>query len=292
MFRNLSFILTGLLFIQCSKKEQELPVPTLPFENTPVVTAIAPGMIDEASGIADSKTFPGSLWVQQDGGNPAALTLLSYNGTVQKKVHLKSTYNRDWEDMAIGNGPQQGVNYIYLAETGDNNLAFTYYTIYRFEEPSATTDTIRTIDHINFLYPDGPHDAEAIFLNNTTKDIYIITKRDAKSKIYKLPYPQDIGTANTAIAVGELPFNFVTGAAASADGKEILIKTYAAVNYWKVNGTETIETTLQKQPVVLGYTGEPQGEAICFMNDNAGFFTLSEKPSFAASVTLNLYKRK
>jgi hypothetical protein len=290
----LSLLFIGLLFLECRKKDEPSPVLSAPllFDTIPVTTPLAPGIVDEASGIADSKAFPGNIWVQQDGGNSAHLTLLSYSGAVQKKILLKSTFNRDWEDMAIGNGPQPGINYIYIAETGDNNLAFTYYTIYRFEEPTATTDTIRKIDHINFLYPDGPHDAEAIFVDNPTKDIYIITKRDAKSKIYKLPYPQNTATANKAIAVGELPFNGVTGAASSPDGKELIIKTYTTVDYWKVSGNETIETTLQKNSISLGYTLEPQGEAVCFKQDNTGFFTLSEKPVFASSVTLNLYKRK
>jgi hypothetical protein len=290
----LSLLFISLLFLQCSKKDTpvtDLPAPLL-FDTIPVKAAVAPGMIDEASGIADSKSFPGHIWVQQDGGNTAHITLLSYNGTVQKRILLKSTYNRDWEDMAIGNGPVDGKNYIYIAETGDNNLAFSYSTIYRFEEPTATTDTIRTIDHINFIYPDGPHDAEAIFIDNTTKDIYIITKRDVKAKIYKLPYPQTTGTPATIVSVGELSFSGVTGAAASANGKEIILKTYTTVNYWKINGNESIETTLLQKPVTLGYTIEPQGEAVCFKNDNTGFFTLSEKPSFASSVTLNFYQRK
>jgi hypothetical protein len=292
--RVLILLFISILFLQC-RKDDKLPTVApiqLIFDTIPVTAAVVPGMIDEASGMADSKAFPGHLWVQQDGGNSAHITLLSYNGAIQKKILLQSTFNRDWEDMAIGSGPEQGKNYLYLAETGDNNLAFSFYTIYRFEEPTATTDTIRSIDQIRFVYPDGPHDAEAIFIHNPTKDIYIVTKRDAKSKIYKLPYPQNTVTSNTAAAVGELSFTGVTGAAASADGKEIIIKTYSTVNYWRVNGSDAIETTLQTKPVTLGYKAEPQGEAICFKNDNTGFFTLSEKPFFAASVTLNLYKRK
>ena len=53
---------------------------------------------------------------------------------------------------------------------------------------------------------------------------------------------------------------------------------------------QPVVATLQKDPRVLGYAQEPQGEAICFRNDNTGFFTLSER-AILPSVALNFYKR-
>jgi hypothetical protein len=288
----LSLIISVALFIQCHKKEQPLPVPVSPFESTPVTSPVIPGIVDEASGIADSKQNPGYVWVQQDGGNGSALFLLSHNGTVQKKISILPAQNRDWEDMVLGNGPVAGVNYIYLAEIGDNNASYSSYSIYRFEEPSITTDTVTAVDTISFQYPDGAHDAEAVLLDGDTKDIYIITKRDVKSKIYKLAYPQNTSSLSTAIAVGELSFNGVTSAALSPDGKEILVKTYTAVYYWKRKNNEPIVAALMRNAITTGYVTEPQGEALCFTNDNSAFLTLSEKPFFATSVTLNRYKRK
>lgn len=288
----LSLAFSFLLFVQCRKKEQPVPVPVSPFESTPVTAPVTPGNIDEVSGIADSKLNPGFLWAQQDGGNPAELFLISYNGNVQKKMFIKSAQNRDWEDMALGNGPVTGVNYIYLAETGDNNASYSNYSIYRFEEPSITTDTVLVFDKINFQYPDGAHDAEAILLDGITKDIYIITKRDAKSKIYKLSYPQSTSSVSAAVEAGELSINGITAAALSPDGTEILLKTYTAVYYWKRKNNESIIAALKRDAITSGYVTEPQGEAICFKNDNSAFFTLSEKPFFAASVLLNMYKRK
>ena len=286
----LSLTVSFLLFVQCRKKEQ--PVPVSPFETTPVTAPVAPGIIDEVSGIADSKLNPGFLWAQQDGGNQAELFLISYNGNVQKKMHIKSAQNRDWEDMALGAGPVAGVNYIYIAETGDNNASYTNYSIYRFEEPSITTDTVSIFDKINFQYPDGAHDAEAILLDGNTKDIYIITKRDVKSKIYKLPYPQSTSSTSVAVEAGELSINGITAAALSSDGTEILLKTYTDVYYWKRKNNESIIAALKRDAITSGYVTEPQGEAICFKNDNTAFFTLSEKPFFATSVLLNMYKRK
>lgn len=281
-----------LINLSCQKKTStDDNVITVGFEETPLAKPLIPGILDEASGIADSKLNPGYLWVQQDGGNPNDIALVSYNGTFLKKLNIKTGVNRDWEDMALANGPVAGNNYIYLADIGDNGMAFAEYYIYRFAEPGKTLDTVPECDKIIFKYADGPHDADAIMVDNTTKDIYIITKQDAYSAIYKLSFPQSTTTVNMAILSGTLSFNGVTSAAFSPDGKEVLIKTYNDIYYWK-KGEETLELALTKTPVNIPHGLEPQGEAICFKNDNSGFFTLSERPSVIAAVNLNFYKRK
>jgi len=276
----------------CQKKVTDDKIAVEGFESIPVSKPIIPGILDEASGIADSKANPGYIWVQQDSGNPNDIALLSQDGSFLKNINIKTSINRDWEDMVIANGPLTGANYIYLADIGDNSLAFTEYFIYRFGEPGAATDVVSDCDKINFKYPDGSHNAEAILVDNNTKDIYIITKQDTPSKIYKLPYPQNTSSLNTAIFCGTLSFNDVTAAAFSPDGKAIMVKMYSIIYYWKLNKAESIENVLAQTPVTISYQFEPQGEAICFKNDNSGFFTLSERPSVIAAVNLNFYKRK
>ena len=282
----------SLFFTDCQKETATSNIALLPFKETPDTSFIIPGIIDEASGIADSKKNPGLLWVEQDGGNPPEVALLSYNGIIQKKIYLKGLQNRDWEDIAIGSGPDPGENYIYIAEIGDNNAVYPDYVLYRFIEPRQTMDTVYAWDKITFQYPDGSHDAEAIIIDNEMKDIYIITKRDNLSRIYKLTFPQSTTVVNAAIYVGEMKISGVCSAAISPDGKELLAKNYTNVYYWKRNNGESIVSALQRMPVTLGYALEPQGEALCFKNDNSAFYTLSEKPFFAASVNLNLYKRQ
>jgi hypothetical protein len=262
------------------------------FETVPQAKSLTAGILDEASGIADSKINPGYLWVQQDSGNPADIALLSHDGSFLKKISINLATNRDWEDMALANGPVAGTNYIYLADIGDNNLVSSEYFIYRFAEPAASATVVSAVDKISFQYPDGSHDAEAILVDNSTKDIYIITKQDMPSRIYKLAYPQSTSNVNIATLSGSLSFTGATSAAASPDGNEIVLKTYTAIWYWKKNTGQTIEQALAETPLALTYQFEPQGEAISFKNDNTGFFTLSERPSVIAAVNLNFYKRK
>ena len=279
-----------LLAMACSRQNDDQGGAPA-FESTPQSSPVDANVVKEASGIADSKKNPGHLWVQQDSGNPPALFLLKHDGTVQKTVHLKNATNRDWEDMCLANGPDAGKNYLYIGEIGDNSLVHSEYIIYRFEEPAASVDTVQLADKITFQYKDGNHDAEAFLVDGTTKDIYIITKNDNPSKIFKLAWPYSTSATNIAEQVGVLTYNFVVGAALSPDGKGVVVKTYGAINYYPRSSGESIAQALAKTPVSLPYKAEPQGEAITFAADNTGYYTLSEK-SLAPSVTLYFYKRK
>lgn len=255
----------------------------------PVAYPLTAGIADEASGITDSKANPGALWVQQDGGNPAELILLSHTAQLLKKIPFKGITNRDWEDITLAAGPDAGRNYLYLAETGDNTAVYGTYVIYRMEEPLATTDTVRQVDAISFQYPDGPHDAEAILVEPGTLHIYIITKRDAKSRIYKLSYPYSTTAVNSVTAAGDLPYNFVVSAAITPDGKGVAVKDYQNIYYYMRNAGESLQAVLARTYTRLSYTMEQQGEAICFSNDGKSYFTLSEKLN--APVSLVVYPK-
>lgn len=253
------------------------------FDSVPTVKTVAP-LIPEASGIADSKKNAGYLWVQEDSGNPPQLTLLKHDGSVQKTIYIKGAINRDWEDMVLAG------NDIYIGDIGDNNSVYADYTFYKFAEPAAAVDTVRNFETIRFRYPDGAHDAEAFLVEPSTGNIYVITKRDNPSRIYKLTAPFTASTLYTAEAVGQLNYPGVVSASLSADEKEIIIKTYFALGYYKKTAAEKIETALQKPVTSIPYEAEPQGEAVCFSALNNGYFTLSEK-GFGSTVQLYFYKR-
>ncbi len=290
-YRRPYVLIIGMLLLGCQKQVNAQVIATK-FAATAIAKEILPGVVDEASGIADSKINPGYLWIEQDSGNPNDLFLMDREGRIEKKINIKPATNRDWEDIAVGNGPVKGTSYIYLADIGDNKRLHKEYFIYRFPEPAAAVDTVFIADKLSFKYPDGSHDAEAILVDPKTSDIYIITKRDAVSLIFKFPYPQNTTGLNTVVYVGSLAYNGVVSAACSADGQEIIIKTYLSLNYWKRKKTESIEQALKRKPVQLKYLPEPQGEAVCFRNDRSGFYTLSERPASFAAVSLNFYKRE
>ena len=276
----LCFFISGMA---CHKKTPDTGDKPI-FDSLPISKAVIP-LIEETSGIADSKINDGFLWVQEDSGNPTELLLTGHDGKVLKKVFINNVVNRDWEDMAISG------NDIFIGDIGDNNLVQQEYSIYYFPEPSLSVDTIKNATTIIFQYPDGSHDAEAFLVDPDTKNIYIITKRDNASKIYQISYPYKTGPTNTVSLVGSLPYTGVVSAAISPDGKEILVKTYFGINYYRRNAGQSILQSLQSVPKILPYKIEPQGEAICFNKNNTGYYTLSEK-GMSATVNLYFYPRK
>jgi hypothetical protein len=269
-------------FTSCHKTAS--PVPLTIFDSVPVVKPVLP-MINEISGIADSKVNAGYLWGEEDSGNPPAIFLISHSGSIFKNVYIKGAVNRDWEDMALS-----GTD-LYIADIGDNNQEYSDYTIYTFPEPEKSTDTISSFSTIRFKYEDGSHDAEAFIVDPALKDIYLITKRDNNSRIYKLAFPYSYTSLNIATQVGTLPYGGVVSATISADGKEILVKTYPAVLHYTRTTQESIPQVLGKNYTAIPYKMEPMGEAVTFAADNSGYYTLSEK-GFSNNVNLYYYKRK
>jgi len=257
---------------------------TLTFD-APVLKPVVP-MVTEVSGIAVSKANPGYLWAQEDSGNSPDLILLSQEGAISKRIKLQDAINRDWEDMAIA------ADQVYLGDIGDNNLSYSDYSIYHFTEPNSSIDVIRDYKVIRFKYSDGAHDAEAFLVDPEKKDIYIITKRDNPSRIYKLKYPQSYSSMNTASYIGSLTYSGVVSASISADAKSVIVKTYVGLRlYRKMKGDEDIATILSGNFTELPYRLEPQGEAVTFASDGSGYYTLSEK-GFSKSVNLYFYRKK
>ena len=239
-------------------------------------------MIDEISGIADSKINPGYIWGQEDSGNPPMLQLIRHDGTVIKSVFLKGITNRDWEDMALCNGQ------VYIAETGDNNALHTEYGIYHFPEPLQTVDTVYQINRVAFTYADGSHDCEAIIVDPEAGEIYLFTKQDNPSRIYKLSPP--FGIINCAAFVGIMPYSGIVSVTLSDNANEIIIKTYGRLYYYRHDPGSAIYSSLKEDPIIVPYVSEPQGEAVCFAANGSGYFTLSEQ-GFSNSAKLSFYKR-
>lgn len=280
-------LLTASLTIACSTSE-----PSAQFATEPTATPVSAGQVNEASGMVDSRSMPGNLWIGQDGGNAVNLDLLGHDGKLKGRMAIPSATNRDWEDLASGPGPQAGVNYLYIAEIGDNNAAYPTVSVYRLPEPANLNTPVATVEKITFRYPDGPRDAECLIVDPQTKDIWIVSKQEEKVHLYQLPYPQSTTDVITAKAYGELPLTFITGGGISPDGAEILLRTYTGVYHFSRSSGQSFADALQRQTGrSLPYRLEPQGEAICFDASGRGYFTISEL-AFAASVNLYYYTRQ
>ena len=263
------------------------------------------GLLDEASGIAASRKYPEAMWVHNDSGNDPVLYLIDHEANILKSYFLEGIENRDWEDVTIGPGPEPNKDYLYLGDIGDNLRIYEDKIIYRFPEPTyrasdgVSVDTVSNFDVLSFSYPDQNQDAEVLMIDPSTQDLYIVAKSQGEPTLYRLPADQlQPGEKITAEIVGIAEISgsgilsLATAGDISPDGKEVLVKTYGRVFYWKRDNNEiSISELLSSNPDTLRYTPEPQGEAITFSLDPDGFFTLSEK-RFGQNPVLYFYPRK
>jgi hypothetical protein len=243
------------------------------------VLGIASKKIEEASGLAASKSIPGYLWTINDSGNPAEIYLLNEKAEIVMTCALENTVNRDWEELFLGPGPDPDKSYIYVADIGDNDALYSYKILYRVEEPLIIEEksVIKKVDTFVFSLPDKPRDTEAMLYDSLSSSFYIFSKREPNIKLYELKYPFLNDTLTAEFKV-ELPFNNIVAADISAKGDEILLKNYNQIFYWKRNKEESFMSILTRKPAELNYSPEAQGESIVFRYDGSGFYTLSEAP--------------
>ncbi len=248
--------------------------------------------LDEASGLAASAANPGLLWSLNDNGNPPEVFLIDQTARIRLVCKLRNVRNRDWEDIAIGAGPKHGKSYVYVADIGDNDAQYDFKVIYRFEEPVLSKEkkeiVIKDYDTLVLRMPDGSRDAETLLIDPLTNDLFIVSKREKEVGLYRCPYP-NAGDTSTLEKVSTLHLTSIVAGSVSADGREVLLKSYSKVYYWKRPSNESLTELLAKEPILLDYEREPQGEAIAWSRDGGEFYTLSE--SNGRNASLIVYKR-
>lgn len=273
----LGFVLC-LLGISCQQKKS-VPSDSDAFLPSRRLAELTDKKLAEVSGLAMSVANPGLFWTHNDSGNPAIVYLVDENLKVRLSCRLEGVRNRDWEDIAVGPGPDKSKRYVYVADIGDNDARHKVKRIYRFEEPSLSDDggeiKITSFDTITFSLEDGMKDTETIMIHPRTNDIYLVSKREKPVYVYQLEYPFGDDTL-TARKVVSLPLTQIVAGNFSPDGQEVVMKNYDNIYYWNL-ADKPLEEALKEAPGVLNYTDEPQGEAIAFNLDGSGFYTLSEK---------------
>jgi autotransporter-associated beta strand protein len=241
--------------------------------------------IDEASGIVASRLNTNVLWTHNDSGNAAQLFAMTPAGASLGTYTLSGTSNFDWEDIATGPGPTAGVNDLYAADIGDNDAIRSSVSVYRVVEPtvsdtqSAQTVTVSGATKLTFAYPNGAHDAESLFVDPLTKDIYIVSKREATKYVYRAAYPQATSGTTTMTLVASLNnANWITAADISSDGNRIIMRAPdvgTGLLYTRPAGG-TVADAFATTPVAIPLLAEAQGEAIGFDPAGRGYYTTSE----------------
>ncbi len=241
--------------------------------------------LDEISGIAASRKFSKIFWVHNDSGDKARIFAIDSSGQTVGQVLLKGVQAVDWEDIALGPGPQPHTDYLYIGDIGDNRARRDFKVIYRLAEPDVQVLKSKgrlLIDRfaaIRFRLPDGARDAETLLCDPVSKDLFVISKRENRVHLYRLPFPQDTLQIGTAQFLEELPLTEITAGDIAPSGRHIILKNYLQIFYFPRGKGQSVAQALDRFPSFLPYKEEPQGEALCFAPDESGYYTISEAPN-------------
>ena len=214
-----------------------------------------PARLEELSGLAVSRTYPGIVWGHGDSGQPPVLWALDLergelafppylakkfdDGASWPGLTLEGASNIDWEDLTTLNG------WLYLGEFGNNGNARRDLGLWALPEPNPrATERQRPAFFLPFHYPEQQRfpaeawvfDAEALFADPERNALYLITKHrkagDVRrfipgAKLYRIPL-DGAGRASTALTLVDQheEMTAVTAAELSPSGAWLAVLTY------------------------------------------------------------------
>lgn len=252
----------------------------------------------EASGLAVSRANEGVLWAHNDSGDSARVFAFGEDGGRLGTFKLVGAEAVDWEDMALGPDVDDEGNAVddrdalYLADIGDNDAVRSNVTLYRVSEPEvaagAAVGRVRLddVEAYPFVYPDGPRDAEALFIDPTDASFYVIEKSLSGGPVgvYRgsiegwnadaaaMPTLERVGTFRAGPSIAAA----VTGADMTPAGDAIAVRTYASVRLFdRPEGTSVVDA-LAGRPCRGPVPIEAQGEAVAFTPAGDAYLTLPE----------------
>ena len=231
--------------------------------------AALPAEIEETSGVAASRRHAGIFWTHNDSGGDSAVFALDSAGAVVGRVRVSGATNRDWEDIDLGPcDAGSGDDCLFIGDMGDNRERYGNIAVYRVPEPDPRGDTASApAERMRLRYPEGPRDAEALFV--TDAGLHIVAKgRSHAIELFRVPAFRRADDPVVLTRVQRLApppasvSSQVTAAAASPDGRTVVIRSYSALTFYEMDGD-----TLRQvgEPADLTGIGQLQGEGVDLM---------------------------
>ena len=266
-----------------------------PCESAQVV-AILDSALLEVSGIARDPRRPDLFWMHNDSGNETVLFAVDSLGRLLAAAPVAGATGRDLEDLTIGRcGPDWCT---YLGDIGDNLGRHASISVHRIPLPRlsdvpARAGTPARIPELTatgsweFVFPDGPRDAEGLVVDTARGELGIVSKgREGAVVLYGArlsDLEREPGTVRTLTRIGRLPVpigdystQMVTGADLSPDGSWLALRTYASLHLLRWSGVFEQDTV--RPPLTVSLIGalEPQGEGVAWSSDGETLWLASE----------------
>jgi hypothetical protein len=283
-------IMFSLGLVGCTADAPPQSQPTAIRCSTPQITGRLAAELSEASGLAASLRTPGLWWTLNDDGPPQLFGIDS-TGLIRTRVRIGNAAAGDWESLA--SSPCAQGSCLYIGDVGDNLRSRGTVGVYRLPEPVLGQLEVAA-EAFAFRYPDGPHDAEAIFVL-PGEQLYVLTKgRSEPLTLYRYPGALRAGTVPTLEVVLYLSRSFVqlpamiTGAGATADGQWMVVRTYSRLQLYRFD-REALVPQLADGGLDLTPLREFQGEGVDVRADGT-VVLVSEKGLDQGSAPVSLVR--
>jgi hypothetical protein len=231
-------------------------VPGLAAAEDTVAFTITDARITESSGLAVDPA--GNIyWTVNDSGDRGVAYGIGLDGKVQGSLNFRAQ-PVDVEAVAVHK------DRLYVGDIGDNNGRRSFVRVFYFNSPRANGLTV-SYHAYDFRYPDGPHNAEALLVNDSGR-LFIVTK-DQDGAIYAAPRKPDRQGVNELKKVGTAPSE-VTDGTFLPGGDKIALLTYSSVS---VIDASTYEV-LASSPI----PPQPQAESLTLSLDEQSLLVGSE----------------
>jgi hypothetical protein len=232
----------------------------------------------EASGLAVSRTTDEVLWSHNDSRDGPRLYALGTDGSDLGVFEIPGAFAFDWEDIGAGPDASGTGHYLYVGDIGDNfGIRDGLVTLHRVPDidPATMDDSFPETAPIALTYPDGSHNAEALFIDPVDPAVYIITKSRTEAFVYRGPIDITEGAADLELVATLFLGGEVSGADISADGSLIALRGYDSVWMWHRTAGQSIADALASEPCEAPSPEERQGESIA-LDADLNYWTVSE----------------
>ena len=246
------------------------------------------GVLVEASGVAQSRRHPELFWTHSDSGAPEVFAI-DAAGKVAGRVRVDGARLGDWEDIAEAACPAGQC--LYIADIGDNYAVRQSVTLYRVPEPEARDAATKPAEVFQARYPEGPSDAEALFVL-APDQVYVITKGSTGPiALYRVPMSTSGGQAPVMQKIRQISSGKanqrerVTGAGASPDGRWVAIRSHGAVVFFR--SSELLGGGGSAFAMDIRELGEAQGEGVSLGPEGAVILTSEGRQGAATFARLS-----
>ena len=299
--RRRTEVLASLLALAAatSVAAQPAAAPGVPESPAQLSALVIDPVVSEISGMATSRRRDGLFWVHNDSDNANALYALDRDGHVRATLVLDGVVNTDWEDIA--SYERQGKPWLVVADVGDNGGLRKSLRLVVLREPALGAGGERHVRPdwvVEFRWPDGPRDCEAVAVDAETNSVLLVAKKRVPAQVFRVSLAkprrgEPLRVAEQIASIAYMPQpsaedlardprfgryrGQITAMDIDANSRRVALLTYTDGYLFERRAGDTWQDVFGRAPRPLHLPPLPQGEAITFDRGGDALWVTSER---------------